>query len=163
MAAWLDEGVAQYFAHEIPETQWLAMLSGRAKPALARLQVASIEDAVEGSPSLAYAQSYAMVLFAIGRGRSVHEMIRQTRRLGPRSPTTLWTELFPGVDDRDVLDALAQRIFAMPSGRAVSDLVAAGICCTHHGSELKCTAAHARPEHRSYWIEQHRMCRAITD
>ncbi|MEO8554065.1 MAG: hypothetical protein ABI678_29020, partial [Kofleriaceae bacterium] len=99
MAAWLDEGVAQYFAHEVPETPWLSMLGGRAKPSLVRLQVASIQDAVEDSPPLAYAQSYAMVLFAIGRGQSVHEMIRQTRRLGPRAPTTLWTVLFPGVED----------------------------------------------------------------
>ncbi|MEO8554240.1 MAG: hypothetical protein ABI678_29895, partial [Kofleriaceae bacterium] len=73
------------------------------------------------------------------------------------------TVLFPGVEDRDVLDALAHRIFGMPSGREVWDMVAAGVCCTHHGIELKCTAAHARPEHRRYWVEDHHGCRVVTD
>lgn len=163
MPAWLDEGVAQYFARDVPQTEWLAMLGTRAAPSLARLQVASIQDAVEASPALAYAQAYAMVLFAIGRGHSVHELMGQTRRLGTRAPTKLWTELFPGAEDRDVLDALAQRIFGMPSGRAVTDLLAAGVCCTHHGVELTCIAAKARPEHRTYWYEQHRMCRVVAD
>lgn len=159
MPAWLDEGVALYFGHELLQSELLDLLSGSARPSLDRLQVSSIVDAVTDSPLTTYAQGYAMLLFALGRGHPIAEIMQRAHRLGPRAPARLWSDLFPGVDDRDVLDALAQRIFSLPAAAAATQ-IASGTCCTRNGVELTCVAATARPERRKHWIEQHRMCRA---
>jgi hypothetical protein len=157
MPAWLDEGLAQYFAREVPETEWLKMLSGGPAPSVAAMQVPAIEDVDGFKPSVAYAQSLAMVMLAIEHTSSIPEILRELHG-GP--PRKLWDRMLPGAGDRDVLEALSRRLFNLPLGRVAEEL-ASGVCCARSGITLTCRGAHQRPNDRTLWFEDHEMCQMI--
>jgi hypothetical protein len=158
MPAWLDEGLAQYFAREVPETEWLKMLNGEPAPSVVAMQVPAIEEVDGFKPDVAYAQSLAMVMLAIEHTSSIPEILRELHH-GP--PRELWHRMLPGAGDRDVLEALSRRLFGLPVGRAAEELAGSGACCARAGITLTCRGAHQRPNDRTVWFEDREMCRVI--
>ena len=158
MPAWLDEGLAQYFARDVPETEWMKMLNGEPAPSVVAMQVPAIEEVEGFSPEVAYAQSLAMVMLAIEHASSIPDVLRELRR-GP--PRELWHRMLPGAGDRDVLEALSRRVFGLPVARAAEAIAGPGVCCARAGITLTCRGAHQRPNDRTVWFEDREICRVI--
>ena len=158
MPAWLDEGLAQYFARDVPETEWLKMLNGEPAPSVVAMQVSAIEDVDGFEPDVAYAQSLAMVMLAIEHASNIPDLLRELRR-GP--PRELWHRILPGAGDRDVLEALSRRLFGLPVARAAEELTGTGVCCAREGITLTCRAARKRPSSRTMWFEDREMCQVL--
>ena len=159
MPVWLDEGLAQYFAHEPTDDKWLQMLAGEPAPSLASMQVSSIVEVDANKPEAAYAQSLAMTQFAIEHHAGIPELLRDLRR---GAPLELWKRIFSTIGDRDVLEAISLRMLGLPLGHAQEQMVAGGVCCTQgSGVAVTCTAAHNKPADRTMWVENHHLCKVI--
>ncbi len=160
---WLNEGLAQYFAKTAPHDAWLDMLHRNQPVALASLQTGSVED-VGTDQDAVYAQSLAMVLYTLDHGTDLKELLRSlriaTERRGARAALELWGQRFPDVTGKDLLDSIARRMFAMPTGPELDKIFEGAVCCHGYGMEETCTGGERRAERK--WIdERHMWCRAF--
>jgi len=161
---WLNEGLAQYFAKAGPRDAWLDMLHRNQAVALASLQTGSVEDVGAGQDAV-YAQSLAMVLYALDHGTDLKELLRSlriaTEHRGARAALELWGVRFPDATGKDLLDSIARRLFAMPTGPELDKIFEGAVCCRGHGPTSTCTGGERRAERAWYDDERHMFCRAF--
>jgi hypothetical protein len=170
MPVWLNEGAASYFSGRPRIDAWIDMLRRRRVIDLPSLQVSTVEEVRADSTSLVYGQSLAMVLYAIERSeeRSLEDAVRALRELDESARgaggRALWSHLFPGVTERDLLVWLGVRMFGVRPGSTLDGILAGAVCC-QSGSRIhdfSCYGAPARPDKR-VWFDESRspvaLCR----
>jgi hypothetical protein len=142
---WFNEGLANYFAGATPIKEWVAMVRTAEPFDLTLLREPSIFDIKAENAQRMYAVSTAMLLFLVQRGGE--QGIRDAVRIAQAATTIpaaldLFARIAPNVEYRDVLDALAQKIFGMPRGPELDAIINGALCCTHQRSpgELACRA-----------------------
>jgi peptidase MA superfamily protein len=155
MPAWLNEGLAMYFAGAPPIRSWMTMLRHPDPYDIASLEVPSFAALIDERAERAYAESLAMILFIVERsGDAGLGAAVQSVRLA-RPERGLWEVLYPGTGDRAVLDALARKLFGVPVGGELEAMFRGAVCC--HGlravAELRCRGVPPRPD-RVRWIDQ---------
>jgi hypothetical protein len=155
--AWFNEGTAMYFAGAVPALEWLKLLRTHDNLDLASVQSSVFVEMPADRAGRAYAISLAMVLFAIesSQGEGVQPAIRAAqaaKRDSPRAGLELWDRMFPGADDRAVLDMLAHRLFGVALGSGLDDKFRAAVCCygLRSPSETACGTAPVRPGTRTW-------------
>jgi hypothetical protein len=146
---WLDEGAAQYFANVVSANAWLHMLKTRTGVEPNEMQVGTVED-VHADTHAVYAQSLAMVVYLFSHGDSLADVLHDKR--GPW--TELWSRRFPDASEHDVLDAVARRVFGMPSGPELDAILGGDVCC-HSWYSLTDFTCHAGPR------EKYELCRTV--
>jgi hypothetical protein len=155
MPAWFDEGMAQYFAQEVSTKTLTAMFRDRRM--LEPGSIATIDDyeAFGGdSVALVYASSLAMIAYLAPADdeplrAAVRWLVRAQRSGAPRE---LWTTVAPGIGGREVLAALANRIW----GRSPGELdLGGGVCCWGADlRDLRCARSPSPPANTDApWIE----------
>jgi hypothetical protein len=160
MPAWLNEGLAMYFAGTAPIRPWIKMLRSPDAFDLTALQIPSLSAMPADRAERAYAESLAMIVFLVERSgppgipAAVHAL-RAASREAPRAGLDLWERLYPGAGHHEVLSALAHKIFGVALGSELEDIFKGAVCC--HGlravTELACRGTPLRPD-RTSWIDQ---------
>ena len=124
---WFNEGLADYFAGEVPLREWIALVRDRAPFELPRdPAVLDLQDEQAGR---LYAVSLAMIVYLVQqRGE---QGIREAVRLAQSTdtPLALWEALHANVDPRALVDALAAKLFGSVSGAELEGLVRGTLCC----------------------------------
>lgn len=160
MPAWFNEGLAMYVAGTPPARQWVRMLRSPDAFDLASLETPALDAMPGDRAERAYAESLAMIVFLVehaGEGGlpAAVQTLRAARRESPRAGLDLWERLYPGTGHREVLDALARKVFGVPLGSELDSVWKGAICC--HGlravSELGCRGAPLRPD-KTAWLDQ---------
>src|SRR5262249_50613198 len=140
MPAWLNEGLAMYYAGAPPIRPWLRMLRNPDAFDLATLEVASFAAMPDDRAERAYAESLAMIIYAVERSGEpgLRATVQSLRTAHPEH--SVWDRLYPGAGHRAVLDVLARKVFGVPLGGELDAMFRGAICC--HGlravSELGC-------------------------
>jgi len=160
MPAWLNEGLAMYFAGTAPIRPWIKMLRSPDTFDLTALQIPSLAAMPADRADRAYAESLAMIVFLVERSgppgipAAVHAL-RAASREAPRAGLDLWERLYPGAGHHEVLSALAHKIFGVALGSELDDVFKGAVCC--HGlravNELACRGTPLRPD-RTSWLDQ---------
>jgi hypothetical protein len=168
MPAWLNEGIAMYFAGPPLVRPWIRMLRNPDGFALGDLSVPSFDLLSAEAAQRAYAESLAMILYMVDRDgdaglRAAIQTLRAAGTGTPRAGQELWDRLYPGIGHGAVSDALAHRVF----GAAASELDAilrGPICC--HGlrsaGELRCRGVAPRGN-RPRWMDSSATPVAVCD
>ena len=160
MPSWFNEGLAMYFAGTPPARQWVRMLRSPDAFDLTSLEAPALDAMPGDRAERAYAESLAMIVFLVehsGEGglQTAVQTLRATARPSPHAGLDLWQRLYPSTGHREVLDALAHKIFGVPLGSELDGLWKGAICC--HGlravSELGCRGAPLRPD-KTAWLDQ---------
>lgn len=160
MPSWFNEGLAMYFAGTPPARQWVRMLRSPDAFDLRSLEAPALDAMPGDRAERAYAESLAMIVFLVEhsgeRGlQAAVGTLRASARESPHAGLDLWDRLYPGMGHRDVLDALAHKIFGVPLGSELDSLWKGALCC--HGlravSELGCRGAPLRPD-KTAWLDQ---------
>lgn len=163
MPVWLDEGAASYFGGRPPKDTWIGMLRRRQILEPSALEASTVEEVKGGSLDIVYAQSVAMVLFAIDRSsdESLRDTVRELRarkidRLS-RAGLRLWSDLYSDVDARSLGAWLGVRLFGMRPGPGLEAALAGGVCCQNERTirDVTCYGAPAPPGAR-FWIDDSR-------
>ncbi len=164
MPAWLNEGLAMYFAGDAPIHDWIAMLGDRdrSEAAVGGSTFAYLDDDRAGR---AYGESLARVLYVVGHGGGtvMRELVQSARTNSQRgiAVSQLWELTYPRVSRIEVLDALARRVFELPLGKELEAVTHGPMCCTavRNVRNLACHAAALGSE--SLWVEKgtHAWCR----
>jgi hypothetical protein len=163
MPIWLNEGAAMQFARELPREAWIRALRDGRVIGLARMNASTVEDVGDVDIDAIYAQSLAMVLYA--EEPPLRDGLAGVVRALKERPlrTSLWVRVRPEAGTRQLLDAIGQRVFGMPTGPDLDAILRGAVCC--HGSalpEFGCRGAPIEPGKRT-WIDQSRQPVAICD
>ena len=130
MPAWFDEGLAMYFSGAPRTREWIKMLRAPEALEMRWLEQSTLEDVDPDRVSWVYAQSLAMLLYVIDRAGEVglRDAV-QTVHFAGADARKLWEKLYPGTGDRQVLDALARKMFGVPQGPELDTMLQGTICC----------------------------------
>ena len=164
MPAWLNEGLAMYFAGAPPIRTWLRMLRNPDAFDLGTLEVPTYAALVDERAERAYAESLAMIAFIVERsGEAGLRAAVQSLRTAARG-RGVWETLYPGTGHRVVLDVLARKLFGVPVGGDLDAMLRGAVCC--HGlraiAEIGCRGVPPRAD-RTRWIDQSSSPRAACD
>jgi hypothetical protein len=161
--AWFNEGVAMYFAGAPPVREWMQMLRGHEPFDLAALQGPSLAEMTSDNARRAYAESLAMVMLLVEQTgepglRTALQTLEGLKRESPRAGLELWDRLVPGTGHGTVIDALARKVFGVPTGGELDAILRGPMCCAglRAVSELSCRAGPPPPEGagREGWIDE---------
>jgi hypothetical protein len=167
MPAWFNEGLAMYFAGTPPARQWVRILRSPDDFDLTSLQVPTLAKLPGDRAERAYAESLAMIVFIVERsgeaglkaavqtlGAAVHE--------SPRAGLNFWERLYPRTGHRDVLNALAQKVFGLALGSELDAVFTAAVCCYGFRTvrAFGCRGALARSD-KTTWVDQSSSPRAV--
>ena len=164
MPAWLNEGLAMYFAGAPPIRTWLKLLRNPDGFDLGTLEVPTFAALVDERAERAYAESLAMILFIVERSgeAGLRAAVQSVRTARP--DRGVWEALYPGAGHRIVLDALARKLFGVPVGGDLDAMFRGAVCC--HGlraiADLGCRGVSPRTD-RTRWIDQSSSPRAACD
>lgn len=157
MPAWFNEGIAMYFAGSPPVREWMKMLRSPEVFELGALQGSTFAAMTADRAGRAYAASLAMIVFLVEQSGEdgIRAAVRTLQAARERDRLALWDRLFPGVDHRAVLHALAHKIFGVGLGNELDALLRAAVCCYGLNAvrELGCRTAPLGPG-RSVWLDQ---------
>jgi hypothetical protein len=165
--AWLNEGLAMYSSGPPPLARWLRMLRSPDAYDLGELAVPSFAVLPTERAERAYAESLAMIVFLIERSGeagllSALAALRASPSAAARA--ALWDRLYPGTGHRQLLDALARKLFGAPLGAELDAALRGAVCC--HGLEtvatLACRGVPPRPD-RTTWLDRSSSPRALCD
>jgi hypothetical protein len=169
MPSWFNEGLATYFDGAPPIQTWMKMLRSPDAYDLRSLQVPTFALMTAEQAERAYAESLAMIVMIVERAgelglRSAVQVLRTARRDVPRAELELWDGLYPGSGHRDVLDALAHKVFGASSRGEVDRIFQGVVCCSglRAVADLRCHSVAPRPDRRS-WIDRTSSPRAVCD
>ena len=169
MPAWLNEGLAMYFAGTPPVRSWLAMLREPDNFDLETLQVPAFSSLPDDRAHRAYAESLAMIVYLVERSgelgfKTAVQTLREAHDAS-RAGLDLWDRLYPGIDHRALLDTLARKLFGLSPGSELAALLRGTICCygVRGLGELGCRSGTRRPERKLPWIDASRAPRALCD
>jgi hypothetical protein len=158
MPAWLNEGIAMYFAGPPLVRPWIRMLRNPDSFALGDLSLPSFDPLPAEAAQRAYAESLAMILYIVDRAgeAGLSAAVQALRAAGTGTPGAgreLWDRLYPGIGHRAVADALAHRVFGAAAGE-LDAILRGPICC--HGlrsaGELRCRGVAPRGDRRR-WMD----------
>ena len=137
---WFNEGLADYFAQDVPLREWIALVRDREAFELPRDP--SVLDLHDEHAARLYAVSLAMVVYLVQqRGeQGVREAVRIAQSTD--TPLALWEALHANVDHRALVDALATKLFGMPPGVELDAIVRGTLCCRklRQPTEVTCHA-----------------------
>jgi hypothetical protein len=156
--AWLNEGTAMYFAGRPSPAGWTKILRDKAFVGIGVLSTPTVVDLPEDEAGVAYAQSLAMVLYAIesakeGRLDEVLQSLRARDATAPRQRAeSLWSVLYPRIGPMELRGWLGRRILGATSDREIEDAFSGAVCCTSSRriSGYACHAAPLRPGQSSW-------------
>jgi len=130
---WFNEGLAQYFEGAPALRRWFALLRERRIAEPGELRDAGLgRTASVDEIRRAYATSFAMVFYLAPHGDldRVREAVRWLRAAqADGEPHELWSAIAPGVAGREVLTALADRLFGATLGPELDATLAGTVCC----------------------------------
>jgi hypothetical protein len=158
MPAWLNEGIAMYFAGPPLVRPWIRMLRNPDSFALGDLSVPAFDLLSAEAAQRAYAESLAMILYIVDRAgeaglRAAVQVLRAAGTGTPRAGQELWDRLYPGIGHGAVIEALAHRVFGAGPGE-LDAILRGPICC--HGlrsaAELRCRGVAPRGN-RQRWMD----------
>jgi hypothetical protein len=161
MPAWLNEGLAQYFASRPPVRGWLQILRTAALD-LDAVQGPTLAELSRERAEVAYGASLAMVLYLAQRGEPA---LRAAVQLARAHDGHLWDQVAPGVRSRPIIESLARRVFDTEPGPALDATLAGAICCWGLRAlrGFGCRAATDKPADRRTWFDEtrtpHALCR----
>lgn len=149
MPAWFNEGTAQYFSGKPAAGGWIKLLRERTSFDLDALSVPTIVESPKEDAERLYAQSLAMVLYAVDQAGedSLQDVVQELQDGGTADrrehARRLWRRLFPGVEGPEIWRSLAQRVVGRGSEAELEQVLGAPLCCTGERriSEFRCQPA----------------------
>jgi hypothetical protein len=158
MPAWFNEGIATYFASDPNMHAILALLRDRDLLDVDAMAARHIQDLPDSEPSKHYAQSVAMVMYALShRDGALDVLVARYRAAPDDARARVWETWFPGVRAAQLVDFLAQRVLGESSGPGLEALLRGPLCCStlRDFERLGCRAATSRPaDEPSAWIDR---------
>lgn len=169
MPAWLNEGLAMYFAGEPPVRAWLKLLRTPDAFDLGSLQGPTFAFLARDRAERAYAESLAMIVYLVEHAgepgiQTAIRTLRMATRTAPRAGLDLWDRLYPAAGHRALADALAHKLFGIGPGGELDAILQGAVCCSgvRAVGELSCRGAPPRPD-RKFWIDRTSSPRALCD
>jgi hypothetical protein len=169
MPAWLDEGIAMYFAGTPAVRTWIRMLRNPDSVPLRELAMPSFDLLPVELAQRAYAESLAMIVYIVDRDgeaglRAAVQALRVAGTGSPRAGQLLWDRLYPGIGHRELVDVLAHRVFGVAPGSELDAILRGAICChgLHSAGGLRCRGVAPRAD-RTRWMDFSAAPAAVCD
>jgi hypothetical protein len=169
MPAWFNEGIATYFENNPNIHAMVDLVREHELVDVDALSTPGIQELPTKHPGRLYAQSLAMVMYALDHapgGPELRTLVGRYTEARRDHRLTIWSRWFPDVHAAELVEYVAHRVFGMATGGALDAILHGTVCCAgwRDLSKLACRAPGTPPpEGRTIWSDRSRTPPALCD